>query len=69
MLLAERFVSRKSSTDHDHHARIRPKCSSPIIAERFLDFVPGVDEKQAQFTGEENVASKIVDKTLDRASA
>ena len=53
----------------DHHARIRPKCSSPIVAELFLDFVPGVDEKQAQFTGEENVASKIVDKTLDPASA
>jgi hypothetical protein len=68
MLLAEPFVSRRSSTDHDHHARIRPKCSSAIIAERFLDLVPGVDEKQAQLAGKENVASKIVDKTLDPAS-
>src|ERR1700693_1351253 len=64
MVLAKPCGSTRSSTDHDHHRRIRHKCSSPIVAERFLDFVPGVAKEQAQFTGKENVACKVVDITF-----
>ena len=61
-------MSTRSSADHNHHGRIRHKCSSPIVAERFLDFVSGVTKEQAQFAGKENVACKVVDITFDRAS-
>jgi hypothetical protein len=68
MVMAKPSVSSGSPTDHDHHRRIRLKCPSPIVAERFLDFEAGVAKEEVQFTGKENVAHEVVDITFHGAS-